>query len=137
MPTKNIVHFPASFKMKICKPNKIKDRLKIILRLTPNAPYSNRCAQALKMDTEKKNFMAGKHWIIVLIIIVSSYGIYTGVQDLKYGKEIWTDESRGILIEKCMEDSKDMAVKYRELTFDYCVCSTEKIQTEFTQEEYI
>ena len=89
------------------------------------------------MEKEKKNFMAGKHWVIVLIIIVSSYGIYTGVQDLKYGKEIWTDESRGILIEKCMEDSKDMAVKYRELTFEYCVCSTEKIQSEFTQEEYI
>ena len=56
------------------------------------------------MDTETKNFKAVKNWIIiVLIITVSSYGIYTGVQDLKYGKEIWTDESRGILIEKCME----------------------------------
>ena len=85
----------------------------------------------------EKNFMTGKHWIIVLIIIISSYAIYTGVQDLKYGKEIWTKESRAILIEKCMEDSKDMAVKYRELTFDYCVCSTEKIQEEFTQEQYI
>ena len=85
----------------------------------------------------EKNFMTGKHWIIVLIIIISSYAIYTGVQDLKYGKEIWTKESRAILIEKCMEDSKDMAVKYRELTFDYCICSTEKIQEEFTQEQYI
>ncbi|MEM6894616.1 MAG: hypothetical protein AAF554_13070 [Bacteroidota bacterium] len=89
------------------------------------------------MENEKKGFMAGKHWVIVLIIIGSSYGIYTGIRDLKYGKEIWTDESRGILIEKCIEDSKDMAVKYRELTFDYCACSTEKIQAEFTQEEYI
>ena len=85
----------------------------------------------------EKNFMTGKHWIIVLIIIISSYAIYTGVQDLEFGKEIWTKESRAILIEKCMEDSKDMAVKYRELTFDYCICSTEKIQEEFTQEQYI
>jgi hypothetical protein len=89
------------------------------------------------MEKEKKNFNTGKHWILVLIIVVSSYGIYTGIQDLKYGKEIWTDESRGILIDKCMEDSKDMAVKYRELTFEYCVCSTEKIQAKITQEEYI
>ncbi|MEL7123370.1 MAG: hypothetical protein AAFO07_28240 [Bacteroidota bacterium] len=89
------------------------------------------------MENEKKGFIAGKHWVIMLIIIGSSYGIYTGIQDLNYGKEIWTDESRGILIEKCMEDSKDMAVKYRKLTFDYCVCSTEKIQAEFTQEQYI
>tara|TARA_R110000823_G_C15884923_1_gene495438 strand:+ start:54 stop:452 length:399 start_codon:yes stop_codon:yes gene_type:complete len=90
------------------------------------------------MDTETKNFKAVKNWIIiVLIITVSSYGIYSGVEDLKYGKEIWTDESKGILIEKCMEDSQDMAVKYRKLTFDYCVCFTEKIQSEFTQQEYI
>ena len=89
------------------------------------------------MEKQEKNFIAGKPWIMVLIIVVMSYLIYNGVQDLKYGREIWTDESRGILIEKCMEDSKDMAVKYRKLTFDYCVCFTEKIQAEFTQEEYI
>ncbi|WP_420320900.1 hypothetical protein [Flagellimonas sp.] len=82
--------------------------------------------------------MAGKHWIIIVIIIIAaSYGIYSGVEQLKYGREIWTVESRGILIDKCMQDAKEMAAKYRELTFEYCVCSTEKIQAEFTQQEYI
>ena len=80
--------------------------------------------------------MKGKHWILVLIIIVTSYGIYTGIEDLKYGKEIWTEESRGILIDHCMRDSKDMAIKYRELTFEYCKCSVDKIQADFTQQEY-
>ncbi|ASO05438.1 hypothetical protein AREALGSMS7_01981 [Arenibacter algicola] len=80
--------------------------------------------------------MAGKHWIIVLIIVVMSYLIYNGVQDLKYGKEIWTTESRGIMIDRCMQDSKEMAINYRELTFEYCVCTTDKIQAEFTQREY-
>ena len=80
--------------------------------------------------------MAGKHWIIIIIILVMSYLIYNGVQDLKYGKEIWTTESRGIMIDRCMEDSKEMAINYRELTFEYCVCTTDKIQTEFTQQEY-
>lgn len=88
------------------------------------------------MGNEKNNFMKGKHWILVLIIIVTSYGIYTGIEDLKYGKEIWTEESRGILIDNCMRDSKDMAIKYRELTFEYCKCSVDKIQADFTQQEY-
>lgn len=30
-----------------------------------------------------------------------------------------------------------MAVKYHDLTKEYCKCSTAKIQTEFTQGEYI
>ncbi|MEM9649115.1 MAG: hypothetical protein AAF969_11590 [Bacteroidota bacterium] len=85
---------------------------------------------------KKKNFMAGKHWIIVIIILVMSYLIYNGVQDLKYGKEIWTTESRGIMIDRCMKDSKEMTIDYRELTFEYCACTTDKIQTEFTQQEY-
>jgi hypothetical protein len=29
----------------------------------------------------KKNFMSGKHWIIVLIILISGYGIYNGIKD--------------------------------------------------------
>ena len=35
-----------------------------------------------------------------------------------------------------MRDSKDMAIKYRELTFEYCKCSVDKIQADFTQQEY-
>ena len=81
--------------------------------------------------------MTGKHWIIVLIIIGSSYGIYNGIKDLNNQNKDWTDESRNILIEKCISDSKDMAEKYPELTKEYCICSTEKIQAEFTQSEYL
>ncbi len=77
--------------------------------------------------------MSGKHWIIILIILVSGYGIYTGLLN----KNKWTDESERIMTEKCITDSKEMAEKYPELTKKYCVCSTEKIQAKFTQAEYI
>ena len=48
-----------------------------------------------------------------------------------------TNESANILTEKCLEDSKEMAVKYPDLTKAYCKCSTAKIQAEFTLAEYI
>jgi hypothetical protein len=59
--------------------------------------------------------MAGKHWVIVLIILGSCYGIHTGIRDLRQSqkeKEKWTDADKKVLIENCIRDSKDMAVKY-------------------------
>jgi len=90
--------------------------------------------------TDNKNFMTNKHWLIVLIILISGYGIYSGINDLKKNDaetENWTKESKQILIDKCIKDSKEMAEKYPELTKEYCECSTEKIQAKFTQKEYI
>lgn len=89
-------------------------------------------------EKETKNFMSGKHWIIILIILISGYGIFTGVSDLKKSKnQNWTDESSAILTKNCVRDAKEMAEKYPELTNEYCECSTDKIQAEFTQSEYI
>ena len=81
----------------------------------------------------KKNFMSGKYWLIVLIIVIASYNIYSGVKE---GRE-WTQESRDILIKSCLRDAKNMAEKYPGLTKEYCKCSIDNIQTEFTQDEYI
>lgn len=92
--------------------------------------------EKLKTETENKNFIAGKHWIIVLIILLSGYGIYNGLFDLKESQN-WKSESKQILIAKCISDSKDMAKKYPELTKEYCECSTNLIQAKFTQSKYI
>jgi len=78
--------------------------------------------------------MSGKHWVIVLIILISGYGIYNGIKDKN---QRWTTESGKILTDKCISDSKEMAENYPELTNEYCKCSTKKIQEEFTQSEYI
>ena len=81
--------------------------------------------------------MSGKHWIIVLIILISGYGIYSGIKDKKSQNGRWTKESAKILTDKCIADSNEMAKKYPDLTYKYCKCSTEKIQSQFTQSEYI
>ncbi len=78
--------------------------------------------------------MSGKHWIIVLIILISGYGIYSGIKDKN---QRWTAESAKILTDKCISDSNEMSENYPELTHEYCKCSTEKIQAKFTQSEYI
>jgi hypothetical protein len=89
---------------------------------------------------QKSNFMAGKHWIIVLIILGAGYGSYSGLRDLLQSqkeRQKWTNEDKQILINNCIRDSKDMAVKYPELTKDYCKCSTERIQAKLTKYQYI
>ncbi len=91
-------------------------------------------------QADKKSFMAGKHWIIVLVILGSSYGIYTGVNNLKQSqkaKEEWTDADRKVLVENCIRDSKDMGIRYPDLTREYCNCSNDKIMSRFTKTEYL
>ena len=91
-------------------------------------------------NADKKNFMAGKHWIIVVIIFVCGYGIFSGIRDLREShreREKWSDEDKKILINNCIRDSKDMAAKYPELTRTYCECSNDKIISRFTKTEYI
>jgi hypothetical protein len=84
--------------------------------------------------------MTGKHWIIVLIILVSGYGIFSGIKGLRQSqkeKEKWTDVDKKVLVENCIRDSRDMAVKYPDYTQDYCDCSNDKILSRFTKAEYI
>ncbi|MEH6682503.1 MAG: hypothetical protein V7724_18325 [Sediminicola sp.] len=82
---------------------------------------------------DKKNFMRGKYWIIGLIILFCGYRVYKGLSD----RNKWTAESREIMIERCMADSKEMGKKYPQLTLEYCTCSTDKIQAAFTHREYL
>lgn len=89
-------------------------------------------------EIENKNFMSGKHWIIVLIILISGFGIYTGAKTLNKSKnQKWANESAAILVKQCLTDAKELAEKYPDLTKKYCECSTQKIQAKFTQAEYV
>ena len=87
--------------------------------------------------------MAGKHWIIVLIILSSGYGIFTGIKDLRQSqieqieRDKWTEADKKTLVDNCIRDSKDMAVKYPDLTRIYCDCSIDRILSRFTKNEYI
>ncbi len=84
--------------------------------------------------------MTGKHWVIVLIIIIAGIGSYTGLSSMGEGreqKENWSNGDFEILVEKCLTESGDMAVNYPELTTTYCECSNKKIQTQLTKSEYL
>ena len=84
--------------------------------------------------------MRGKHGFIVAIILISSYGLYTGFSDIidsRKEAEKWKAGDFEALVEKCLGDSKKMAVKYPDLSREYCECSMEKIQNKFNREDYI
>ncbi len=84
--------------------------------------------------------MSGKHWFIVIIILVAGYGIYNGLNDLlkssKKHKQ-WTSNDRVILINKCIEESGPNGIKYPELTKNYCECSNDKIMGKFIKQDYL
>lgn len=92
------------------------------------------------MQEKKKNSLRAKSWIVIILVLMgSSYGIYTGIRDLLQSqkkRERWAEGDRRILIDRCVLDAKDMAVKYPELTQTYCACSTDHIQANFTRAAY-
>ncbi|MCO6162836.1 hypothetical protein [Flavobacterium sp. NRK F7] len=77
-----------------------------------------------------------KHWIITLIIIFSGYNVINYIINKKQSKN-WTANSEKILIEKCMIDSKNMAIEYPILTKEYCSCSMKKIRDSISLDEYL
>jgi len=91
------------------------------------------------MANSLTQLMKGKHWIIFIIIIVSSYGIYSGIYSLTEStiNENWQTRDRHLLIEKCMKDAGETATKYPRLTAEYCNCSISKIQETFSKTEYL
>ncbi|WP_445455117.1 hypothetical protein [Flavobacterium sp. HNIBRBA15423] len=80
--------------------------------------------------------MKGKHWIIVIIILVSGYNIINYFHHQKSSKK-WSIESESILIKKCLSDSKNMSIEYPILTKEYCTCSMKKIMDSISQDEYL
>lgn len=85
------------------------------------------------------SFMKGKHWIIVLIIIVSSYGIYSGIVSLEHEaiNENWQTKDFRFLVDKCVKDVGAASKKYPELTTQYCNCAVRNIQDNFRKSEYL
>jgi hypothetical protein len=84
--------------------------------------------------------MKPKPLLIALIVVLAGYGIYTGQKDLKTAKKAqagWEDGDLDILVDKCMTDSKQMALDYPRETHEYCSCSGEEIQNHFSKDEFL
>jgi hypothetical protein len=87
-----------------------------------------------------KNFMTGKHWIIIIIILISGISIFEGVIGFrKSGNKVeqWTSEDREILVGKCIKESGRNGLLYPDLTRSYCECSNDKIMLKFSKSEYL
>jgi hypothetical protein len=83
----------------------------------------------------KKNWFSNKHWVIIVIITISSYSLYTGYKNHKLNSK-WETGDFDALVEKCMKDSGNKATLYPELTREYCECSINKIQSSIKRGEY-
>ncbi|WP_425393106.1 hypothetical protein [Ekhidna sp.] len=81
--------------------------------------------------------MKGKHVVIFLIIVVACYGLINGLQQLLARPELWSESDNEILVNKCIKDAGKTATKDPDLTKEYCICTTKKIQENFSKQEYL
>lgn len=82
--------------------------------------------------------MAGKHWIIVIIILVAGYQLFTGLSDLTSKESIdWTEEDRTMLIEKCIDETGNDGILYPKIAREYCECGHDLLLSEMTKSEYL
>jgi hypothetical protein len=84
-------------------------------------------------------FMKGKHWIIIFILISASFGIYNGLSSLAKDSinDNWQTKDRHLLVEKCIKDAGETSLKHPNLTKEYCGCSILQIQERFSKSEYL
>jgi len=77
-------------------------------------------------------FIKDTLWIIVFVIIIFGYNVYTGVKN----KSKWPKEAKEALIESCMQDSRNQGEKYPVLTKEYCECSIQNVQAQYEYDEF-
>ena len=85
------------------------------------------------------SFMNGRHWMVLLIIIISSSGIYNGLTSLfrQAIDENWQTKDFRVLVEKCVKDAGATSKKHPELTIQYCNCAIRRIQDTYTKSAYL
>ncbi len=92
-----------------------------------------------QQENSKKSFVQKNPWIIIPGILVMGYLVFTEYKDLvaeREERESWNKKDFKNMMDQCIRDSKDMAVKYPELTKEYCDCSTKQVQASMTKSKY-
>ena len=83
--------------------------------------------------------MKRQHLFIIIIILISSFGIYSGLKSLiksKNNKTDWSQTDRDNQIKECIKTTKEMGAKYPDIIKDYCECSTDKVINNMTKAKY-
>jgi hypothetical protein len=93
---------------------------------------------------ENTNDKKSYEWLMIPAILL----ILNGMYDLfwsdgsryelrkKPDKEAWVAADSIFLVEKCIKDSKGMAVLYRKATTNFCACSVSKVMAAMSKREY-
>ncbi|MCL6267651.1 hypothetical protein [Flagellimonas myxillae] len=78
-------------------------------------------------------FIKDRFWIIVLVVVIFGYNVYTGVNN----KSKWPKEAKEAPIESCLKDSRNQGEKHPVLTKEYCECSVQNIQAQYEYNEFV
>ncbi|WP_040495967.1 hypothetical protein [Fulvivirga imtechensis] len=79
--------------------------------------------------------MKNKHWIIISIVIISGYSLYSNLSEDKKKKN-WKRGDFKVLVQKCLKNAGKMTEDYPDLTKEYCECSIKEVQKKLTRKEY-
>ncbi|TAE29587.1 MAG: hypothetical protein EAZ91_11995 [Cytophagales bacterium] len=98
--------------------------------------------QSLKYDNSLEKFGTLRKIVSVILTLKGAYGLINPDPDrYKLGatkqENGWGTNAKTILIEKCLKDSGPTAIKYPKIGREYCECSTEKIMSNYTEEQYL
>lgn len=88
------------------------------------------------MSDRLTNFTKGNHLMIIVIIVISSYGIYTGWKSLTSDNK-WTNRLKNDVVERCIKDSGNNGIEFPELTKEYCECTMKEIEEQYSLNEYL
>lgn len=87
-----------------------------------------------------KSFIKNNKWLIIPGIILMGSILFIELKSIwskNKEKTEWQEKDFKEMVDQCVTDSKTMAIKYPELTKNYCICSIKQIQSKFSKQEYI
>lgn len=72
--------------------------------------------------------------IVALLVLLIAAKYFYNVQSKKYQ---WTEQDRSLLIEKCKLDVGSFAIRFPDLTEEYCTCAIDSIMAHFEKADYL
>lgn len=90
-------------------------------------------------DSPFLSFTKKHPWIIIPFVLLMGSVLFYQIKGMwmkKKSETEWQERDFKDMVSQCILDSKDIAIKYPELTKEYCSCSIKQIQTKFRKDEY-
>jgi len=89
----------------------------------------------------KEGQQASSIWLKIIAVACFASGLYTLIfskpNDYRLLKDRWEDDDRAIMIEKCLQETHEMAQQHPEIMRAYCECSVDAEVDHFSKSEYL